>query len=89
MCVPVIALAWHIKYEDLLSLFSNKFPVINCQQKNVDEALALIRERYLNKGWFDDARIKKDMLTINKQIDNSADIMVNEIEKSLRNVPNE
>jgi len=89
MCVPVIALAWHIKYEDLLSLFSNKFPVINCQQQNVDEALALIRERYLNKGWFDDARIKKDMLTINKQIDNSADIMVNEIEKFLRKMSNE
>ncbi|MFX1521861.1 MAG: polysaccharide pyruvyl transferase family protein, partial [Promethearchaeota archaeon] len=56
MAVPTVALSWHIKYKDIVSLFLEEFKVIVCRKNSVEKSMALIKEAYFNRQWFDRER---------------------------------
>lgn len=83
MIVPTVALSWHMKYKDMISLFFKDFRVIECKSHNVDKSLALIKEAYFDRRWFDRERASKKKIEICRLIDQSVNILANEIAMNL------
>lgn len=83
MAVPTVALSWHIKYKDIVSLFLEDFKVINCRKNSIEKSMALVKEAYLNRQWFDEERMLKKKKEIVKEIDRSVNILASEIRRSL------
>lgn len=81
MGIPVICLSWHIKYKDIMSLFLDKSPIINCREVTVKNALRMIKKYYYNREWFDKDEIVKKRGRVNQEIDKSIKLIANEIEK--------
>jgi polysaccharide pyruvyl transferase WcaK-like protein len=81
MVVPVVALSWHIKYRDLMSLFLDDFLVIDCRTTSIKKAVALIKEYFDNRQWFDKEKVLERKKEIVKEIDRSVIILVNEIKR--------
>jgi len=81
MAVPVVSLSWHIKYEDILSLFLDDFLTIDCRTIDVNEALSLIKKYYYNRQWFNKKEVLKKKKMVIQQIDRSINILVEEIKK--------
>lgn len=85
MGIPVISLAWHIKYRDIMSLFLDDFLVIDCRTTSIRESLALIKKYYDNQNWFNRDKVLKRKEEAMKQINKSIEILTREIEKSIQN----
>lgn len=83
MGVPTVALSWHMKYKDMISLFVEDFRIIACRKNSVEKSVALIKESYFNRQWFDRERVLKRKKEIVKEIDESVNIVANEIKRSL------
>lgn len=81
MGIPVVSLSWHIKYQDIMSLFLDNFLTIDCRTTGIKKALSLIEKYYNNRKWFDKNKVLKRKEQAIKQIDESVDILVNEIKK--------
>lgn len=81
MAVPVVALSWHIKYRDIMSLFLDDFLAINCRTTGIEESLALIEKYYCNREWFDKERVFEKKQEILKEIHKSIIILATEIRK--------
>jgi polysaccharide pyruvyl transferase WcaK-like protein len=81
MGIPVVSLSWHIKYQDIMSLFLDDFLVIDCRTTGVEEALSLIEKYYTNRSWFNREKVLEKKEEIVKQIDKSIEILVEELEK--------
>jgi polysaccharide pyruvyl transferase WcaK-like protein len=84
MAVPTVALSWHMKYKDMISLFVEDFGVIDCRTNSVERSVALIKESYFNRQWFDRERVLERKKKIEKEINESVNILANEITRSLR-----
>ena len=83
MGVPTVALSWHMKYKDIISLFLEDLPIIACKKNSVDKSVELIKEHYYNRQWFDRERLLERKKEIIKKIDKSVDILTNEIKRGL------
>jgi len=83
MAVPTVTLSWHIKYKDIISLFSDELPIISCRQKSVEQSLALIKDYYYNRQWFNREKILERKKEVIKKIDKSITIVVDEIKRNL------
>jgi len=83
MGIPVVSFSWHIKYKDIVSLFLEDAPVIDCITNNVDQSLELIKKYYFNRQWFDKKRVVERRKKIEYEIDESVNILINEITRSL------
>lgn len=81
MAVPVIALSWHIKYRDIMSLFLDDFLAIDCRTTSIEKSIALIEKYYCNREWFDKKRVFEKKQEILKEIDNSIIILATKIRK--------
>ena len=80
---PVVALSWHIKYRDILSLFLSKdIPTINCRKTNIEDAMALVEKYYYDRSWFDKKKILEKQNDIIRKIDCSIEILSNAIENN-------
>ncbi|MBT3168951.1 MAG: polysaccharide pyruvyl transferase family protein [Candidatus Cloacimonetes bacterium] len=79
--IPVIALSWHTKYNDIMSLFHKKYLAINCRKKSIDDAFAEIDEFYQNRNWFDENYSVKMHKKLIAEIDKSIHLLFTEIEK--------
>jgi len=83
MGAPTVALSWHIKYKDITSLFLDDFPVVDCRTSSVEKSVALVKDYYYNRQWFDKERLLERKKEIVKEIDKSVNILTNEIKRSL------
>ena len=52
MSTPTVSLSWHIKYEDILKLYLDKFLAIDCCTTNISDSMELIDKCYKNRDWF-------------------------------------
>jgi polysaccharide pyruvyl transferase WcaK-like protein len=86
MAVPTVALSWHMKYKDMISLFVADFKVIDCRTNSVERSVASIKESYFDRQWFNRERVLKRKKKIEKEINESVNILANEITRSLREV---
>jgi polysaccharide pyruvyl transferase WcaK-like protein len=71
MGIPVVSLSWHIKYKDIMSLFLDDFPLINCRKTDVEKALRIIKKYYYDEKWFNKEKVLERREKINSKIDKS------------------
>jgi polysaccharide pyruvyl transferase WcaK-like protein len=83
MAVPTVALSWHIKYNDINSLFFDESPIIWCREENVEKSMAQIKDYYYNRQWFKRAKLLEKKKEIIAEIDKSITIIVDEINRKL------
>jgi len=67
MGVPTIVFSWHIKYQDLLSFFLDKFPMIKSNTTK-EEAFELIKEHYGNQEWFNRKEAEQKLVEVKKKV---------------------
>lgn len=84
MGVPVVSLSWHIKYKDIMSLFLDNPPIINCRDISVENALSLIKKHYYDRKWFDKEEILKKREEVSRDINKSIKLIADEVKKSLK-----
>jgi polysaccharide pyruvyl transferase WcaK-like protein len=78
VATPVVSFAWHVKYNDIMSLFLDDFLTLD-YRKNRQEVFSLIKRYYENRDWFDKEKITEKRKDIIDKIYQSISIMVNEI----------
>lgn len=83
MAVPTVVLSWHTKYKDILSLFSENFSIIDCRTNGVKNSLAIIKESYCNRQWFDREKLLEKKKEVGREINESMNILAAEIERNL------
>ncbi len=71
MGVPVICLAWHIKYIDIMSEFLDDFLAVDCRNTGINDAWLLIRKYHEDMSWFDRQKIRSNRLRIERQVERS------------------
>ena len=81
MNIPVIALSWHIKYKDMMSLFLDDFLSIDCRTSGVQGSLSLIEKYYKKRDWFNEDKVKERKKKVLKKINESMEILVKSIKK--------
>lgn len=84
MGIPVVSLSWHSKYRDIMSLFFDDFLNIDCRTTSPEESLSLINKYHSNRQWFDKNKVLKRREKAIGRINESIDILVNEIEKYIQ-----
>ena len=67
MGVPPIVFSWHIKYKSVLSLFMNKFPMIESNTTN-EEDFELVKESYKNQDWFNKKEVEQNLEGVKKKV---------------------
>lgn len=85
MAVPVISLSWHIKYRDIMSLFLDELPIIDCRKASIQDAMFLIKKYYYDRSWFDKEKVLEKKEKINQEIKESIKLVVDEIQKFVLN----
>jgi len=83
MGVPTVCFAWHIKYKDVLSMFLDEYPIINCRKDSIKDGMNLILKYYNDRSWFDKDDVLKRRKEVNVQIDRSIELIVEEINRKL------
>jgi polysaccharide pyruvyl transferase WcaK-like protein len=83
MAVPIISLSWHIKYRDIMSLFLDDFPIVDCRSTSVSSAISLIEEYYQQRDWFEPVKVAQRRKTVSQEIDKSIKLIVEQIDKFL------
>jgi len=68
MGIPPIVFSWHIKYKDVLSLFVNKFLMIEPNTTN-EEAFGLIKEYYKNQEWFNKSEVEQKLKGVKERVE--------------------
>ena len=81
MNIPTISLSWHIKYQDIMKLYLNKFLTIDCRKTNIPDAIQLLDEFYKNRDWFSKELMQKRQTKIEKEIENSIKMIVEDINR--------
>ncbi len=67
MGIPPAVFSWHIKYKDVLSLFIDKFPMIESNILN-KEPIEIIKEYYKNQEWFNKIEVKQKLEGVQKKV---------------------
>jgi polysaccharide pyruvyl transferase WcaK-like protein len=83
MGVPVVSLSWHIKYQDIMTLFLDEPPVVDCEKTTVDNAMSLIEKYYSHRDWFDAAKVAQRKASVSGEVNKSTELIVHEIDKFL------
>jgi polysaccharide pyruvyl transferase WcaK-like protein len=83
MGVPTVCFAWHIKYKDILSIFLDDYPIIDCRKDSIKDGMDLILKYYNDRSWFDKDDVLKRRKEVNVHIDKSIQLIVEEINKKL------
>ena len=81
MRIPTISLSWHIKYKDIMNLYLDKFLTIDCRKTNITNAMQLVDEYYKNRDWFSKDLLQKRQTKIEKEIENSIKMIVEDINR--------
>ncbi len=81
MKTPVIALAWHMKYDDIMSLFHKEYLTVDCRNISVADAFEKIKNFYHDRTWFDKNYSVKMHKQLIDEIDKSINLLFREIEK--------
>jgi polysaccharide pyruvyl transferase WcaK-like protein len=84
MAVPTVALSWHMKYKDMISLFVEDLRVIDCKKTSVERSIALIKESYFNRQWFDKDKVSERKQEIDDELNESVNILAKEITRGLQ-----
>jgi polysaccharide pyruvyl transferase WcaK-like protein len=81
MNIPTISLSWHIKYKDIMKLYLDKFLTIDCRKSNIPDAMQMVDEFYKNRDWFSKDLMQKRQTKIEKEIENSIKMIVEDINR--------
>jgi len=84
MSIPTVSLSWHVKYEDIMKLYLDKFLIIDCRTTNITESMKLIEQYYEHRAWFNKESMQKKQNEIEREIESSIDMIVNDIKKELK-----
>ncbi len=76
MGTPVVSLAWHVKYADIMSEFLDVYPVIDSRSTPIDEALSLIGRYHDDLSWFDREKVKENRERIGREIEQSIQMIL-------------
>ncbi len=76
MGTPVVSLAWHVKYADIMSEFLESCPVIDSRNTSIDEALGLIEKYRDDLSWFDREKVKENKERIGREIERSIQMIL-------------
>lgn len=80
MQIPVVALSWHKKYQDLMSLFLDEYLVIDSRQTTTGDAYNQVKRFYLNRSWFNQTLMNKRQKSFVREIDKSINLIVSYLE---------
>lgn len=80
MGVPVISLSWHTKYRDILTLFLDEPPIVECEKTTIEDAISLIKKHYSHRDWFDRAKVAERKARVCKEIDKSIQLIADQID---------
>ncbi len=83
MITPTISLSWHIKYEDILKLYLDKFLAIDCYTTNISDSMELIDEFYKNRDWFSKESMQRKQAEVENEIGKSIEMIFNDIKKGM------
>lgn len=83
MGVPTVSLSWHMKYGDIISLFLEDKPIIDCRVLRIEKATELIQDYYHNRQWFNRERVLERRKELVAEIDKSVNILTSVIESRL------
>ncbi|MFP4366015.1 MAG: polysaccharide pyruvyl transferase family protein [Bacteroidales bacterium] len=76
MGTPVISLAWHIKYTDIMAEFLDDFLAIDCRKTGIDEAIDLIGKYHNDLSWFDPKKVRYNRRRIDRQVERSVRMVI-------------
>jgi polysaccharide pyruvyl transferase WcaK-like protein len=79
MGVPIISMSWHVKYKDIMSLFFDDPPIVDCRKTSIESALAIVKEYYCNRTWFNREIVLERKRKIIGEIDKSISLVVDSI----------
>ena len=83
MGIPTVSLSWHMKYGDIISLFLEDMPIIDCRVHFIEKATELVQEYYHNRQWFDREKVLERRKELVAEIDKSVNILTSVIESRL------
>lgn len=83
MGIPTVSLSWHMKYGDIISLFLEDMPIIDCRVHLIEKATELVQEYYHNRQWFDREKVLERRKELVAEIDKSVNILTSVIESRL------
>ncbi len=78
---PVVSLAWHMKYQDAMSLFFDKYLVVDCRANSVDDAFELIKKYYKDRSWYNKTDMKKRKDVVVNLVNENVKILADEIKR--------
>ena len=73
-----------MKYKDMISLFVEDLRVIDCKKTSVERSIALIKESYFNRQWFDKDKVSERKQEIDDELNESVNILAKEITRGLQ-----
>ncbi len=83
MSIPTVSLSWHIKYEDILKLYLDKFLAIDCYTTNISDSMELIDAFYKNRDWFSKESMQRKQAEVENEIGESIEMIFSDIKKDL------
>ncbi len=76
MATPVVSLAWHVKYTDIMGEFLDEYLVIDSRSTNIDDACRLIRKYRDDLSWYDKAKVRENRDRIGREVDKSVQMIL-------------
>ncbi len=76
MGTPVVSLAWHVKYTDIMGEFLDDPPVIDSRNTSIDEACSLIRKFRDDLSWFDREKVRENRERIGREVERSIQMIL-------------
>ncbi len=83
MGVPSIALSWHIKYKDMMSLFLSRFLALDNKTESNYSSMEKIKQFYNNQDWFDKKKVGERKKKLNKIVEKNLERMIREVKCQL------
>lgn len=79
--VPVVPLSWHVKYSDVINMFTQNDVSIDVYKTTAEKAISEIMNRYRDRSWYNRAELEKNRKIVLAKVQESMDLINSEIIK--------
>jgi len=79
--VPVVPLSWHVKYSDVINMFTKNDVSINVNKTSSEEAISQIIDRYNDRNWYNVDEMRNNKVKVLNEVQKSMDLINSEIIK--------
>jgi len=76
MAVPIISLSWHVKYQDIMSLYLEKYPIINSRELTPAQGIKIVNQYYNDQKWFNKIKVQTRQKAIEAKLDENIKLMI-------------